>query len=187
MAKSLELARSLGHDIIEPTHILYGLVEIDHSLVGGFFKDNGLATSDTISEYVQSTLGVKDAHSRLHTPFSASSKQVLDLALEQRSKDQDKFVYTNHILLGILNLPGFAKSNDILKPICDSPKLLSKLENLSTAEKESENSVRRSRDEVLNAVIRLAKSDSLWESKAAVDLAFLKLSPQKIREMIEGE
>jgi ATP-dependent Clp protease ATP-binding subunit ClpA len=185
MAKSLEMVRSLGHEIIEPMHILWGLVEVDHSSVNRFFKDNGLATSDTISDYVQSTLGRRDAHSRLHTPFSASSKQVLDLALEQKSKDQDKFVFTNHILLGILNLPGFANSNDILKPICDSPQLLSKLENLSKVEKESENSIRRSRDEVLKTVIKLAKSDLLWESKAAADLAFLKISPQKIREMIE--
>lgn len=155
----------------------------------GFFKANHLATRDEISDFIQNTLGAKDAHSRLETPFSDSCKQMFNLALEKKINHADKFVYTNHILLGILGLPDLASSNTILKPICDSPQLLSRLESLSEAEKECEMKIKRtyrSRDEVLNYVIKLAKSDPRWESKAAVDLAFLKISPDEIRKRIEG-
>lgn len=41
----------------------------------------------------------------------------------------------------------------------------------------------RSRDELF---IELAKSDHLWKSKASVDLAFLRLTPEKLLKRIEG-
>lgn len=82
-----------------------------------------------------------------------------------------------------------AGSNEILKTVRDSPELCSRLENLLQAEKENEmriNGHHRSRDKVLNSILELAKSYPPRKSKAAADLAFLRMTPEKLLKRIEG-
>ncbi len=102
----LYLARSqvshLGSSAVEPEHILLGVLDGSRGLGNRILARTGNAHNELRSEIVSRlTRGEKVPESQ-EIPFSASSERVLQYAAEEADRLSQKYIGTEHLLLGML-------------------------------------------------------------------------------------
>lgn len=130
-----EEARNLGHDRIDPGHLLIAIAHVDGSaarvLRACHFEVEELRTKvkreiDGLDPDALASIGIDLDEVRRateasfgegaldkgsgkpqkgHIPFTPDSKKVLELSLRVAIKNKDKFICSGHILLAMLMLP----------------------------------------------------------------------------------
>ena len=90
---------------IEPEHILYGLLNHPTTIAARLLRENGL-TLDT-----EDIVVTEERKAPKINKFSPESKYVLELALNAARLRQKKYIDTEHILLGLVQLMELGNNN----------------------------------------------------------------------------
>jgi hypothetical protein len=97
-------ASQYGSSLIEPEHILLGLLREDYAMLRQFFGPPNVATQ--IREEVEKVIQRGEPiPTHVEVPLSAESKKLLNLAAEEAERLAHKHIGTEHFLLAILRLP----------------------------------------------------------------------------------
>ncbi|MFI0938388.1 Clp protease N-terminal domain-containing protein [Streptomyces sp. NPDC021020] len=96
-----EEARAGRHAIIEPEHLVLGLLAQPDTLAAQAFTDLG-ATPDAVRAAV-TTPGTEDEPPAGNLPVSAAAKKTLQLILREALRLGHNYIGTEHILLGVLS------------------------------------------------------------------------------------
>jgi hypothetical protein len=92
----------LGSSAVEPEHILLGVLDESQGLGSRILARTGSARNELRSVIVgRLTSGEKVSESQ-EIPFSASSERVLQYAAEEADRLSQKYIGTEHLLLGLL-------------------------------------------------------------------------------------
>lgn len=88
------------HDKVEPEHLLYGLLNYPATIAGHLLRENGLTLDLEAVEEVPKI-----------TKFSPESEYVLELALNAARLRRKKYIDTEHLLLGLVQLMQLGDEN----------------------------------------------------------------------------
>ncbi len=108
--RAQQLARSLQHQGMDGTHLLIALLEQKEGVVRNVIERLGGAP-DAISAAAQEALKEQprvEGDAAVEVFLDTDAKQALNLAQEEADKLQDKYVSTEHILLGLMGAGGTA-------------------------------------------------------------------------------
>jgi ATP-dependent Clp protease ATP-binding subunit ClpB len=101
ITQAAQIALSLGHQAIEPGHLLKGLVQVADNISGYLFNKLGVNTSAILA----ATDRVVGAYSKVSggQPYlSSASNLVVQKAIQTASEMGDQFVSAEHLLVGLL-------------------------------------------------------------------------------------
>ncbi len=96
-----EEARRLNQDHVGTEHILLGLLADADGTAFGVLQGFGMTLSGTRDEVI-AVVGVGSGAPIGHVPFTPQAKHTLELALREALQLNQKYVGTEHILLGLL-------------------------------------------------------------------------------------
>jgi ATP-dependent Clp protease ATP-binding subunit ClpC len=97
-------ARGLGHDYIGTEHLLLGLLSESDGLAARVLAALDVEADD-VRERVVETVGRGDAAPPSgQIPFTPRAKQALELALKESLTLGQKFIGTEHVLLGVIRV-----------------------------------------------------------------------------------
>lgn len=99
--QAAQIALSMGHQAIEPGHLLKGLVQVADNISGYLFNKLGVNTSAILA----ATDRVMDSYSKVSggQPYlSSASNSVLQKAIQTATDMGDQFVSAEHLLVGLL-------------------------------------------------------------------------------------
>jgi ATP-dependent Clp protease ATP-binding subunit ClpC len=97
-----EEARNLESSFVETEHLLLGILKDANSIAARLLSERGLSYDNIISKLEEKK--VKGNFSRFDMQFSPSTKQAIELAMDEAEKLKDTLVEPEHLLLGIVNL-----------------------------------------------------------------------------------
>lgn len=97
-----EEARLLNHDYIGTEHLLLGLIHDDHGAVTAHALGRSGVSLEKAREQVQAIVGMGQQKQSAHIPFTPRARKVLELALREALDMKQKYVGTEHILLGLV-------------------------------------------------------------------------------------
>jgi ATP-dependent Clp protease ATP-binding subunit ClpC len=98
-----EEARGFKHDAIGTEHLLLGLIREHDGLAGSVLASLDITLERVRGEVVR-TVGVGQDMVTGQIPFTATAKQVLELALREAIGLGHTYIGTEHILLGLVSL-----------------------------------------------------------------------------------
>ena len=119
--KSIDLARANNQQIIEPTHLLKGLIMVGEDIANFLFQKMGVNVAQlqlSIDKEIESFPRVSGGDPTLSRELNSVFQKANDIA----SKMGDQFVSIEHLLLAIINEKNSA--SQILKSLGASPKML---------------------------------------------------------------
>jgi ATP-dependent Clp protease ATP-binding subunit ClpC len=94
-------ASQFGSPVIEPEHLLLGLLREDKALTNRFLRSH--ASVEAIRKQIEANTTVRDKVSTsVDLPLSNESKRVLAYAAEEAMRLSHKHIGTEHLLLGLL-------------------------------------------------------------------------------------
>ena len=108
--RAQQLAQSMQHQGMDGTHLLIALLEQREGVVRNVIERLG-GSPDAIIAAAQEVLGKRprvEGDGAVEVYLDADAKKALDLAQEEADKLQDKYVSTEHILLGLMGAGGVA-------------------------------------------------------------------------------
>jgi ATP-dependent Clp protease ATP-binding subunit ClpA len=106
--RAVGYAQAAGHGHVGTEHLVLGLIDDPDSLASRAIVAQG-PTLDEVRAAAEAAMEPSGDASRGHIPFSNDSKKVLQLALREAIRGNDRPIGTEHILLGLLrdeSLPG---------------------------------------------------------------------------------
>ena len=151
-------AERLQKPQISTEHLLIALIEQEGSVAGRVLRELGLET-DRVSALVEKELGIGDHTGSIS--LSAGLQQVIPYAMEEARKKGQKFVGTEHLLIGLTRL------ND-----CEAMNILRKFGL-------SDEQIRRQTDRVLRESQSEAPPGLAGHSRARRQKADKKEDPEK--------
>ncbi len=107
---------------VEPEHLLYGLLNHPTTIAANLLREHGFACNTEVIKAAKIT------------KFSLESKYVLELALNAARLQQKKYLATEHLLLGLIQLMQLGNDNLIEifdKNEVDTPTLIKKITELN--------------------------------------------------------
>jgi len=94
-------ASQSGSELIEPEHLLLGIIREDRNIVSRFFPK--AVWVDQVRKDIEGRVLVRnDRETPIHLPLSAAAKSVLELAAEESERLHHRYIGTEHLLLGLL-------------------------------------------------------------------------------------
>ena len=103
LQKALELATSKQNQVIEPLHLLKGMLLVDENVIPYLLKQLN-TNPNTLNTSIDNLLdGLPKTTSGTHY-FSSNTNQVLQKAKEYASENQDQFVSIEQLLLALLSV-----------------------------------------------------------------------------------
>jgi len=99
--QAAQIALSMGHQAIEPGHLLKGLVQVADNISGYLFNKLGVNTSAILA----ATDRVMESYSKVSggQPYlSSASNSVVQKAIQTATDMDDQFVSAEHLLVGLL-------------------------------------------------------------------------------------
>jgi len=100
-----DYAQGLGHQAIEPGHILKGLLDTAENITGYLLQKTAL-NKEIVERTLDAILENYPKVSGGEVYLSQDTNKVLQKAMQISKKDGDQFVPVEYILLGILETPG---------------------------------------------------------------------------------
>jgi len=94
-------ARALGHNYIGSEHILLGLLREQEDLAAGVLESFGINLEEARAKIVQ-VVGEGEEVVTGRIPFAPGGKNVFAQSLRETLDLRDKYLGTEHILLGLL-------------------------------------------------------------------------------------
>ena len=104
-----QIATGIGHQAIEPAHILKAVLEVDENVTPYLFKKLGVNTaiiSQAVDKMVESLPAVEGGNQYL----SQSANQILAKAQNKTKDFDDEYASIEHILLAFLDVKDQASS-----------------------------------------------------------------------------
>jgi ATP-dependent Clp protease ATP-binding subunit ClpC len=95
-------ASQFGSPLIETEHILLGLIREDRNLLTLFLPGANASIQELRKEIEGHTVVRERVSTSVDLPFSEESKRALNYAAEEAERLPQKFIGTEHILLGLL-------------------------------------------------------------------------------------
>ncbi|HVX46629.1 MAG TPA: Clp protease N-terminal domain-containing protein, partial [Mycobacteriales bacterium] len=102
---SQEIARLLGHPRIGCEHVLLGLARETGGAARGALERCRLDEA-ILTRSVTKTVPARKTPSTGHLPFTPAAKKSLEKAYEHMLTRDDEMIDTEHVLLGLLTVPG---------------------------------------------------------------------------------
>ena len=96
-----EEARRLGHNFVGTEQLLLGLIGEETGIAAKVLKSFGVNLENARVE-IEKTIGRGDGNIGVEIPFTPRAKRVLELALEEVRQLKENYVYTEHLLLGLI-------------------------------------------------------------------------------------
>lgn len=101
IGKAHELALSLSHQVIEPAHLLKGLLLTDENVIPFLLNKSGVNIS-ALDSVADKTIGRYPKVTGGDIYFSPKSEKVFKNALKFASEFRDEYISIEHLLLGLL-------------------------------------------------------------------------------------
>jgi hypothetical protein len=95
-------ASQLGSIVIEPEHLLLGLIRESKGLTNALFARLGVSQEDIRRELEGRSAFREKIATSVEIPFSEPAKRVLQFAAEESDRLLHNYIGTEHLLLGIL-------------------------------------------------------------------------------------
>ncbi len=95
-------ASQFGSSYIETEHLLLGLIREDKNLTSRFLPKANSSIQDIRKEIEGRTLIRDKVSTSVDLPFSEECKRVLNVAAEESERLSNRFIGTEHLLLGLL-------------------------------------------------------------------------------------
>jgi hypothetical protein len=95
-------ASELGSTVIEPEHLLLGLIRESKGLTNALFARLGVSQEDIRRELEGRSAFREKIDTSVEIPFSEPAKRVLQFAAEESDRLLHNYIGTEHLLLGIL-------------------------------------------------------------------------------------
>ena len=96
-----DVARDLGHDVIDTEHLLLGVLTVSQSLAAKSLRDMGV-TRDSVLAAIEP--GATDQRRRRHLPFTPLAKRALEAAPQAAVLLGHNYVGTEHVLLSLIRI-----------------------------------------------------------------------------------
>ena len=110
--KAFNIANAKGQQAIECAHLLHGVISEAESITDWLFGKIGVSSSAVLKD-IEKLIETYPRVSGGETYMSSGAAEALRKANDQASAMKDKFVTTEHILMGILDTTD--KASQILK------------------------------------------------------------------------
>jgi ATP-dependent Clp protease ATP-binding subunit ClpB len=110
--KAFNIADAKGQQAVECAHLLHGVISEAENITDWLFGKIGISSSSVLKD-VEKLIDTYPRVSGSETYLSSGASEALRKANDNASKMQDKFVTTEHILMGILDTTD--KASQILK------------------------------------------------------------------------
>ncbi|MBV9793339.1 MAG: hypothetical protein JO016_05300 [Actinobacteria bacterium] len=101
IVQAQEESRALRHDYIGPEHILLALMDDSRGLGFLVLADQGI-TEARVREQLNLVANTDREPPAGHIPFTPAAKQTLELSLRESLQLSDRYIGTEHILLGLI-------------------------------------------------------------------------------------
>ena len=98
---SQEEARRLGHNFVGTEQLLLGLIGEETGIAAKVLKSFSVNLENARVE-AEKIIGRGSGNVGVEIPFTPRAKRVLELALEEVRKLKENYVYTEHLLLGLI-------------------------------------------------------------------------------------
>ncbi len=102
---AVDHAQSMGHQAVEPGHLLKGLLITAENIIGYLLQKTAL-NRETVERTLDAILENHPKVSGGEAYLSQDANRVLQKAMQISQQEGDQFVAVEHILLGILETPG---------------------------------------------------------------------------------
>lgn len=100
-----EEARRFDHNYVGTEHVLLGILRQPAGVGAKVLHELGVS-GDQVRQEVEARIGRGDPASvRLPIPFTPRAKKALDLAVREAEGLEHNYVGTEHLLLGLVNIP----------------------------------------------------------------------------------
>lgn len=99
-----ERAREMGHECVEPRHILWAMLEEGEGMACRMLAAMGLDRAKMKAQLAWSMPAEEWEHGEDGVPYRESTKEVLHLALAAKRQLEDPATGTEHVLLGLVML-----------------------------------------------------------------------------------
>jgi Clp amino terminal domain, pathogenicity island component len=99
-----EKARSLRHAEIQPEHVILGLLSVQRGAAAEVMVKLA-GSAQVIEDRITASLPPGTEPSPPHIPFTPESKEALKQALDQALELGHNYIGTEHLLLGLLQVP----------------------------------------------------------------------------------
>ncbi len=99
---SINAAEMLGHTYVGSEHLLLGLLRVGSGVAASVLNNKDI-TEDKIEQLLESTVGVGNPTNLTPENLTPRAKRVIEAAISGSKSLGNKFVGTEHILLGILS------------------------------------------------------------------------------------
>lgn len=138
---AVEYATGRGHQAVEPSHMLKGLLDTADNIIGYLLQKTAL-NLEIIERTVDAMLDNYPKVSGGDVYLSQDANKVLQKAMQISKEEGDQFVAVEHILLGLLETPGEISrmlkdqglNKQVLKKAIDELKKGSKVDSPSAEE-----------------------------------------------------
>ena len=100
------LAGEYNHTQIEPEHLLLALVEQSEGIVPEIFRKTGVEPGPFAASLREELSRLPQAYGGSQPSMSPRLRKVADEAQSEATRLKDEFVSTEHVLLGLVELPG---------------------------------------------------------------------------------
>ena len=103
-----ELARDRGHQRLEPMHLLAALLAPEQTVVRSLLAQLGVDANRLLNA-AEEGLNALPKTSETDASFGPDLRKVLDRAQAEADKLKDQYVSVEHLMLGLLHVPGKAQ------------------------------------------------------------------------------
>ena len=126
--EAVSFATELGHQQVEPEHLVYAALRQQESILASLFDSVGIPTFSLIKlieEDLRKRPSVSGAHSQVH--FSPRMSRLFSDSQKEAQGFKDEFISAEHILLALLSDADSAVTKELKKQGIDREKILSAL------------------------------------------------------------
>jgi ATP-dependent Clp protease ATP-binding subunit ClpB len=102
---ALEIASRMGHQAVEPAHILKALLDTADNVIGYLLQKTSL-DRETVKRTLDAMLEICPKVSGGEAYLSQDANKVLQKAMQISQQEGEQFVAVEHLLLGLLETPG---------------------------------------------------------------------------------
>jgi ATP-dependent Clp protease ATP-binding subunit ClpB len=110
--QAFNIADAKGQQAVECAHLLHGVISQAESIINWLFGKIGISSASVLKD-IEKLIDIYPRVSGGETYLSSGAAEALRKANDHASKMQDKFVTTEHILMGIIDTSD--KASQILK------------------------------------------------------------------------
>lgn len=123
-----ERAAELGHGYVGSEHLLFALVSECDGMAGKVLKNAGVE-AESLREKICETVGLGTAGKRTPQGLTPRAKRIVELSYAEATRMGNRYVGTEHLLLGILREPESVAARLLLALDVDPAKLYQEITN----------------------------------------------------------